>query len=119
MKDFNRLDRLSSQMKRELSEIITTHSNLPQGLIISVIDIEVSRDLRVCKVFYSVFGGDEAIEKAQNFLSKYNKSIRMELAHRLSIRITPELRFNYDASLERGQRINELLDRIKHDDEQQ
>jgi ribosome-binding factor A len=117
MKDFSRVDRLSSQISRELSAMLIGFTGLPAGLIISITDIELSRDLRYAKVFYSVFGDDEAIQKADRFFKDFNKQIRQELASRIRIKFMPELHFEYDNSIERGQRINELLNRIKEDEQ--
>jgi len=113
MKDFSRVDRLSSQISRELAELLLGFSPVPANLIISITDIKLSRDLRHAKVFYSAFGGDEAIDKAECFFKDFNKQIRLELASRIRMKFMPELDFEYDNSIERGQRINELLNRIK------
>lgn len=118
MRDFSRRDRLSAQIGRELSEIISINTDLPDGMMISITEVELSRDLRVGKVFYSVIGGDNPRENAEKFLADQYKHIRMELARRLRVKFTPELQFKYDTSMERGQRISELLDRIKKDEEQ-
>jgi ribosome-binding factor A len=117
VKDFSRTDRLAAQISRELSEILSVGLSLPEGLFISVTEVKLSKDLRIGKVFYSAFGGDDALEKAELFLRDHYKQIRMELAHRIRIKFIPELVFTYDASIERGQRINELLNRIKQDEQ--
>lgn len=119
MKDFSRVDRLTSQIIRELSEILRDHTELPPGLIISVTEVELSRDLRQGKVFYSVYGDNEALEKVEQFFNEHQKQIRKELASKIRIRYMPELKYQYDASIERGQRISELLDQIKRSDEEQ
>ncbi len=119
MKDFSRSDRLSSQLSRELSEILRAHPRLPHGLIISVMGVELTKDLRSGKVYYSAFGPDEAKEKAEEFINDNKKRIRKELAAKVRVRYVPELTYLYDSSMERGQRINELLERIKSDDEEQ
>ena len=119
MKDFSRTDRLAAQISREVSEILSVNTHMPAGLFISITEVQLSKDLRVGKIFYSAFGGEDAAEKAEIFLKDNYKQIRMELAHRIRVKFIPELVFTYDASIERGQRIHELLDRIKQDEEQQ
>jgi len=117
MKDFSRADRLSSQISRELSALLIGFPSVPANLIISITDIELSRDLRYAKVFYSAFGDNDALEKTNRFFKDFNKQIRLELASRIRIKFMPELHFEYDNSIERGQRISELLDRIKEDEQ--
>jgi ribosome-binding factor A len=115
MKGFSRADRLSSQIKRELSEILLQISGIPTGIIITITDVELSKDLRFGKVFYSVLGGPDSKEKAQLFFTGHAKDMRMELSAKIRVKFIPELKYYFDNSIERGQRINELLDQIKHD----
>ena len=115
MKSFNRSDRVRQQIKRELSEIIQRNELKDDriGGLVSITDVEVSGDLRSVKVFFSVYGEESqrvgtlaALEEAAGFL-------RGELCRRLGTKFAPELVFKLDNSLERGQRITELLDKIK------
>ena len=114
MKSYNRSDRISQQIKRELSQIIQRNEIKDDRLggLISITDVKVSGDLRNVKVFLSVYGEEAqkvgtlaALEDSAGFL-------RGELCRRLSIRFAPELTFKLDDSLERGQKITELLDKI-------
>ena len=118
MKSYNRSDRVGQQIKRELSEMIQRHEIKDDriGGLVSITDVEVSGDLRSVKVFFSVYGEESqkvgtlaALEDAAGFL-------RGELCRRLRTRFAPELTFKLDDSLERGQRITELLDKIKNDE---
>lgn len=118
MKDFSRADRLSSQIARELSEILLNDTSVPPDTIISITGVELSRDLRYGKVYFSAYGDDQASTRAGNFFKKKQKQIRMELASKIRVRFVPELKFIFDTSMERGQRIDELLDRIKNDEQQ-
>lgn len=116
MKDFSRADRLASLITRELSEILRDYPELPADLIISVTEVELSRDLRQGKIYYSVLGDSDAIDKAEQFFNAHHKGIRKKLAGEIRIRYMPELKFQYDASIQRGQRISELLEQINKDD---
>lgn len=115
MKSYNRSDRVAQQVKRELSEIIQRNEIKDDRLsgLISITEVEVSGDLRSVKVFFSVFGEEHqkvgtlaALENAAGFL-------RGELCRRLGIKFAPELTFKLDDSLERGNRVTELLEKIK------
>ena len=118
MKSFNRSDRISQQIKRELSEIIQRNEIKDDriGGIVSITEVRVSGDLRNVKVFFSVYGEEAqrvgtlaALEDATGFL-------RGELCRRLGIRFAPELVFKLDDSLERGNKITELLEKIKRNE---
>jgi ribosome-binding factor A len=118
MKGFARNDRLASQIKRALSEIALNDSELPSGMIISITDVELTKDLRYGKVFYSVLGDNDMRDKATQYFEKQAKNLRMELASQIRVKFIPELKYLYDNSIERGQRIDQLLDQIKNDRQQ-
>ena len=118
MKDFSRTDRLSSQISRELSGIFVNTIIPPSNLIISITEVELSKDLRYGKIYFSVYGDESAVENAEKFFKDNIKSIRKELAGRIRVKFMPELKFLYDPSIEREHRISELLDRIKKDEQQ-
>ena len=115
MKSFNRSDRIAQQIKRKLAEIIQRNELKDDriGGLVSIIDVKVSGDLRNVKVLFSVYGEESqkigtlaALEEATGFL-------RGELCRRLGIKFAPELVFKLDDSLEKGQKVIELLDKIK------
>ena len=116
MKSYNRSNRISQQIKRELSEIIQRNELKDDriGGLVSITDVEVSGDLRNVKVYFSVYGEESqkvgtlaALEGAAGFL-------RGELCRRLGIKFAPDLVFKLDDSLERGQKITDLLEKIKN-----
>ena len=115
MKSFNRSDRIAQQIKRELAEIILRNELKDDriGGLVSIIDVKVSGDLRNVKVLFSVYGEESqkigtlaALEAASGFL-------RGEICRRLGIKFAPELIFKLDDSLEKGDKVLELLDKIK------
>ena len=118
MKSYNRSDRISQQIKRELSEIIQRNEIKDDriGGLVSITDVKVSGDLRNVKVYFSVYG--EEAQKAGTLAALENASgfLRGELCRRLGIRFAPELTFKLDDSLERGDRITQLLEKIKRDE---
>ena len=64
------------------------------------------------KVFYSVFGSEDQKEKSVNVINQNVSKIRYEVGKRIRLRLTPELRFIQDNSIERGSRVNEILEKI-------
>lgn len=80
----------------------------------TISDVEVSSDLQVVKVYVSVFGDDRGKEVALAGLKSKVKYVRSELGRRMKLRLTPEIRFIEDESLERGSRVIAILDKIKN-----
>lgn len=113
----HRDDRVGEELKREISDILTNEVKDPDLGFVSVVLVDVSRDLRVAKVYYSVMGSDTEIEKTKAAMKRLAGFVRHEIAGRLSLRYTPELVFVYDNSIEHGIRISRILnEEIKKQD---
>ncbi len=104
-----RLGRLAQEIKREVSSILATEVKDPRLGMISITDVEVSRDLLVAKVYFSQLGGEEERERTLEGLERAKGFVRSELAKRLRVRHTPEIVFLFDPSLEQGARMDALL----------
>lgn len=105
---FSRSDRLSAELRRQLGTMV--HEAVRDNALpsMSVSDVEVTRDFDVATVFVTALLADKAKEgvKALNELAK---EFRRELSKTMRIRRVPELRFRYDDSVDRGERIDALL----------
>lgn len=106
----HRDNRISEELKKEISDILFQDIKDPDIGFVSIIKTDVSHDLRVAKVYYSVMGNDEVIEKTQKAMKRSAGFIRREVARRMSLRYTPELVFIYDTSIEHGIRIAKILE---------
>ncbi len=105
----NRLDRINGEILRELSVLLREVKDPRiQGPMISVLRCEVTNDLRWCKVFLTVLGTYDAKELKQG-LKSCSGFLRRELAHRLTLRYTPELTFVLDDSIAHSAHIAEVL----------
>ena len=115
MKSYNRSDRISQQIKRELSEIIQRNELKDDRLggLISITEVRVSGDLRSVKVYFSVYGEESQKIGTLAALEDCTGFLRGEICRRLGTRFAPELVFILDDSLERGNKITELLEKIK------
>ena len=82
--------------------------------------LEISKDLKYAKVYFSAFGNEEEVGKSKRFLTQRIGVFRGLLGDRLRMRQVPELRFILDKSADNVLRINELLDQIdlKKEDEE-
>ncbi|NMB21046.1 MAG: 30S ribosome-binding factor RbfA [Firmicutes bacterium] len=105
----DRLGRLAEEIKRELSSIIATEVKDPRLGMISITEVNVSRDLSWAKVYYSQLGSEEEREQTLEGLNRAKGFVRTELAKRLRVRHTPEIIFQFDPSLERGAKMDALL----------
>jgi ribosome-binding factor A len=81
--------------------------------MVTVADVEVSGDLQVVKVFVSILGDERGKKNAINGLKKMEGYVRRNIGKRVSLRLTPDIRFVYDDSFERGQRVSSLLDELR------
>jgi ribosome-binding factor A len=108
----DRTDRISEEMKKEVSAIIQNELKDPRlPKMISVTAAEVTRDLRYAKVFISVLGNEEDKKNAIAGLKSAAGFIRREIGQRLKLRYTPEILFELDNSIERGVYLNKLIDK--------
>ncbi len=106
-----RNERVRKELMRNISEILQREIRGLAG-VVSVVDIEVSHDNSFAKVIYSVLGSEEQIEKTKEVIEKNTPKIRFEVGKRIRLRLTPELRFVYTDSLEKGSRVSEIIDKI-------
>ncbi|MBB1471801.1 MULTISPECIES: 30S ribosome-binding factor RbfA [unclassified Luteimonas] len=107
-KSFHRTDRVSAQLRRELGTLVrdaVAQHGLPS---LSVSDVEVTRDMAHAKVFVTALDPERAAE-AMKGLKAVAYEVRYRLAHTVKMRHVPELHFHYDDSVDRGERIENLL----------
>lgn len=109
--------RINMEVQRELSEIIRTGIKDPRvsGALTTVVAVEVTPDLKYCKAFVSVLGGDEAAAAALEGLKNAASYVRKELAGRVNLRNTPEIKFVLDQSIEYGVAMSKLIDDVTKD----
>ena len=111
MSDYPRSHRVADFIQRELSGMIRTEIRDPRvSPMLTVASVEVSRDLSVAKVYYSLLDPEERKE-TQAALKRASGFLRRRLAQEMQIRSVPELRFHYDDSAEKGAAMSALIDR--------
>lgn len=110
----DRLSKLSEQIKKEISNIIQNEIKDPRvPMLTSVVNVEVTKDLRYGKVFVSVFGDEEKKIKCIEGLKSASGYIRKEVGSRMNIRYIPELIFEIDRSIEYGMHIDKVIKEMK------
>ncbi len=115
--DFSRVDRLQSQLIKEIADIVANELRDRPPAMVSFTRAEISRDLKYAKVYFSVLNADNDSDPVFEYLKRHAGVIRRMVGQRMRIRFTPEITFHYDASLENVLRINEILEQIKRDEE--
>ena len=109
MPAYNRMDRISEEVRKELSSIVRELKDPRIKTVVSVVNVTVTKDLKFAKAYISVFG-DEATQKGvMDALKSASGFIRREIGHRINLRATPEFTFVRDNSIEYGAHINEVL----------
>ena len=114
--EFSRVDRLQSQIIKEISLIVSDELKDSPPAMITFLRAEVSKDLKYAKIFYSVLGEQSKIDECLIFLKRHNGAIRRLVGQRMRIRHLPEITFHYDSSMENVFRISEILDKLKEDE---
>lgn len=108
-----RNERVRKTLMKEIADILQKEIRDPRiSGVVSILDVEVSHDNSYAKVYYSVFGNEEQKEKTIEAMTQNTPKIRHEIGKRIRLRLTPELRFIYDDSIERGSKVSEIIDKI-------
>jgi ribosome-binding factor A len=115
-RDFPRSRRIAEQVQRELSDIIRLELKDPRVGMITITDVEVTQDYARAKVYFTLLGEASKVEETAAGLHRASGFLRTQLAHRMKMRTVPHLQFKYDASVERGSRLSQLIDAAVADD---
>lgn len=109
-REFSRNQRLGAQLQRILSEVIRLETKDPGLADVSLTVVELSKDLSVAKIFFSLLNPDDDPQPALAGLQRAAGFLRRRLGNELTVRHVPELRFIHDDSLAHGAEISRLID---------
>jgi ribosome-binding factor A len=112
-----RMKRIQDQMKRVLTEILETKVNDPRVEGVYITDISVDRELDYANVYFSSLAGHELAEEMLEGLRNASGFIRFNLSQEIELRVMPKLRFYWDDTPERADRIEALLEEIREERE--
>ena len=107
-----RMERMGLQMQKEVSDIIRTQVKDPRIGFLTVTGVEVTNDLAHAKIFISVLGSSEERTQTMQVLERVKGFVRTEVAKRIRMRVTPELHFKLDESMDYSARIGQVLQEI-------
>ncbi|AFZ48276.1 ribosome-binding factor A [Cyanobacterium stanieri PCC 7202] len=114
MANSRRIEKVSSLIKREVSQMLISEikdDRVGAGMV-SITHVEVSGDLQHAKIFVSIYGTAEAKRETMEGLKACTPFVRRSLGQKISLRHTPEIRFREDSSLEKGDQLIQLINRI-------
>lgn len=106
-----RPQKLGDLIQRELSDLLKREVRDPRVGMITITSVDVSPDLSHAKIFFTVLEEEKLAETTQG-LQRAAGFLRSQLARRIKLYTTPELRFAYDESVERGDRLSRLISSV-------
>lgn len=117
-KEFSRTRRIAQQLQQELAQVLQRDIKDPRIGMVTVNDVDVSRDLSYAKVYVTFFEEDKAVvEEKLAALETAAGYVRSLVAGRMKLRVMPEIRFIYDASLVEGMRMSNLVSQVISSDQ--
>lgn len=116
-KEFSRTQRVAQQLQKELAMILQREVRDSRLGMVTISDVEVSRDLAYAKVFVTFLCiGEQTPESCLAALREHEVQIRMMLGKQIRLRLTPEIRFCYDNTLVEGMRMSNLVTEVINSD---
>ncbi len=108
-----RVERVRELLKRQLGEILRRELDPRDGGIITVNDVEVSKDLQMATVYVGIIGNAAQVKQGMELLQQERKRIQGLVGRAVVLKYTPQLRFVLDESISRGNRVLKILDEIE------
>lgn len=110
-----RTERVASLVKELMSELILQNFRMEEYGLVTVTEVRMSPDLKIAKVYVSVFGDADKKKKTLALLEVEKKGLRSELGHNLHLKFTPTIAFYLDETLDHAMRIEDILNKIHKD----
>jgi len=110
-----RARKVAERIQEELADILKRNVADPRLAMITITDVDVDRELAYAHIYVVASGDDERMDDVLAGLEGAQGYLRSQLAARIQLRSFPQLRFRWDASHERGARIEELLDSLQEE----
>lgn len=115
-KNSNKMIRINGEVQKELSNIIRSEIKDPRiAPLTSVLSVDVTADLKLCKAYVSVLGNEEAQKNTIEGLKSAEGFIRSRLAKSINLRNTPEIKFILQQSIEYGVNMSKLIQDVTKD----
>lgn len=105
----SRPDRVGEQLRQELSQLLLSAVHDPGIGLVTITGVKMSPDLQLARVFYTLLGDDKAKHETGRALERATPFLRRQIGARMRLRRVPELRFQFDKSVENQDRIEQIL----------
>ena len=112
-KPYKRSERMSDEIRSILGGIFISEIQIQDSGLLTVSKVEVTSDLRLAKIFISLLSSKKTPEEVIDYLKHNRKVIRYHLGNKLNAKFVPDLRFYYDDSLKKAEKIGTLLNKIR------
>jgi ribosome-binding factor A len=112
-----RSERVADLVRKEISEMLVKSIKDPRIGFVTITQVRVTEDCRVARIYYSVVGGSAEREESLKGLNSAKGYIRRELGHRMKMKYTPELLFQFDRSIEYSIHMEELIHHLHEEAE--
>jgi ribosome-binding factor A len=110
---FERSQRVADLIQKALAQMLLQEMSDERFRLVTITSVTVSRDLSYAKIYVSLLIDEIVkIKETVDALNRAAKSLRYDLAHKVALRIVPELKFIYDESTARGFRLSHLIDSV-------
>ncbi len=109
MKPYPRSERIGVRIQTALSELLKKKIQDPRIELATISGVQVTSDLRVAYVYYSVFGKAERLEEVREGFESSHGYIKRMLAPKLGLKYMPEIKFVHDKSFDHGSKMDRLL----------
>lgn len=113
-----RMKRINDRVKEVLSIALLTKAEDPRLAAVTITDVKIDRELDFANIYVSALGGIEVKDEVIEALNHARGFLKFEIANEVDLRVMPKLRFFWDPTPERAQRLDELLMQIKADEDQ-
>jgi len=114
----SRPDRVADQIRGELAQLLAREVHDPGLGFVTLTRVQVSPDIQLARVFYTVLGDDTARRNSARALDRASAFLRRQIGARLRLKRVPELKFQYDEAVAGQDRIEQLLNEIHAADRQ-
>jgi ribosome-binding factor A len=108
MANYARTDRIAQQIQREIAELVRLQINDPRVRLVTITGVDVAGDYSHAKIYFTRLDGKH--DEAQQGLDHASGFLRSQLSRSLKLRVMPQLHFVFDASVERGSHLSQLIE---------
>ncbi len=114
MFETDRTRRVAALIKRQLAQLIARELNDSRIKSVSIIAVTVSRDLKKSTIYFSSIDETLQAHQIEKLLNNSSKYLRHLLSQHIDLRVTPQLLFKYDDSIQRGVELTQLIDKLSN-----